>query len=209
MGLNVNKLPTVPCGANSYLLLDEDSREAAIVDASADVAALSRMVEQTGANVKYILLTHGHFDHMLTLGELRRELSAKVMIHKADAEHLTDSQKSLFSQFLGQHTVFLPADIMLDGGDVIKLASHEISVLHTPGHTRGSVCYTIDDIMFTGDTLFAGSIGRSDLYGGDQAVLNESLCHLASLPHDYTLYAGRGPSSKLFVERDSNPFLRF
>lgn len=209
MSLNVKKLPVSSYAANSYLVFDPVSRESALIDASPDLDSALEEIRRENLTVKYIFLTHGHFDHILTLQELREATSAPVIIHNGDADFLTDARKNLFLPFFGENVTFAPADVILSGGEEFYLGDSIIKVLSTPGHTEGSVVYISDDLMFTGDTLFVGSIGRSDLYGGNAVVLADTLDKLVSSDKDYIIYPGHGPKGNLFKERDTNPFIKF
>ncbi len=194
--------------ANCYILIDEPSGECAIIDPSVDISRIETKIKELNLSVKYILLTHGHFDHMLTLEEVRNLTKAPVCIHKSDAPALTNPDISYFRHFAGTDTVFENAEILLSDNDDITLGKSHIKVMHTPGHTFGSVTYIIDDIMITGDTLFAGDIGRYDLYGGDYLELRKSLAKIASLEGDYRIFPGHGNSSRLSKEKKENIYLK-
>ena len=183
-------------GSNCYLV--EDNGEALIVDPSASASAILRAVQEAGCTPVGILLTHGHFDHILSLDELRDAYpDATVYLHRDDAELLSDGEKNAFSFFFGQDRGWRPADHLLTDGEIILLGDARIRVRHTPGHTRGSVCYLCGDDLITGDTLFANNYGRFDLYGGDAGTLFRSLRLLTELPQALRIHPGHGPSALL------------
>jgi len=153
--------------SNSYVLLDRESGQAAVVDPSISWQTAFRRYGSDLPQLKYILLTHGHFDHMLSLAEWKDKFGAPVCIHKNDAECLGDPKKSYFLRFSGRDTTFDPPDITFSDGDIITLGEQKIKIMHTPGHTRGSVCYVAGSSIFSGDTILRGDIGRCDLYGGN------------------------------------------
>ena len=178
-------------GSNCYLLISEG--QAAVVDPSADADVILQKVAQLGAELQYILLTHGHFDHICALDALREKTGIPAYIHKDDADMPADSHKNAFSIFFGQSRTYRTPEKTLVEGDVLTLGNERIRVLHTPGHTEGSVCYLCgDDILITGDTLFDRGFGRYDLYGGDPFKLRRSLARIATLDHSLTIYAGHG-----------------
>ena len=182
-------------GANTYLLIS--GGEALAVDPSVSVSAMVEAARGEGAEIVGVLLTHGHFDHMLSLDSICENLNVPSYIHESDAELLTDGKKNAFYTFFGKERVFRAADNLLSDGDVITLGNEKITVLHTPGHTMGSVCYLSGDILVTGDTLFAEAIGRQDLYGGSPQLMADSLHRLEGLDGSITIYPGHGPSSSL------------
>ena len=185
--------------SNTYLIVS--SSHALAVDPSVSVAAIDRALEAEGATLEGILLTHGHFDHMISVESLITDESKsekpKIYIHSSDAELLCDGRKNAFYEFFGLEHVFPPADVLLEDGDIIPLGDEEIRVIHTPGHTRGSVCYLCGAELISGDTLFSNSYGRCDLYGGDIKKLAESLGRLRGLDPSLTIYPGHGASSLL------------
>ena len=163
-------------GSNCWVLIDEQSEEYAIIDPSATGESFLDFIEKRGMkkeNLKYILLTHGHFDHIFGADEIRDITGAPLCIHKADADFLTDSDKNAYRYFFREELVMRPCERELSDGDVLTLGSIEIKVMSTPGHSEGSVCYFVGDVIFTGDTLFDRSIGRTDLIGsGPDCLIN-------------------------------------
>ena len=197
-------------GANCWVLIDEKSGHYALIDPSATGEAFSQFIEKRGLkkeNLKYILLTHGHFDHITGADEIRDMTGAPLAVHEKDADCLTDPDKNAYKYFFREDLILRPAEIQLKDGDVLTLGESEIRVMHTPGHTLGSVCYFCGDVIFTGDTLFDRSIGRTDLYGGSQATIEESLRALISLGGDYGIYPGHGSVSTLSKQIKFNPYL--
>lgn len=182
-------------GANTYLLIS--GNQALVVDPSVSVSAIAEAAKAEDAEIVGVLLTHGHFDHVLSLDSICENLSVPSYIHENDAQMLTDGKKNAFYTFFGKERVFRAADRLLTDGERISLGDEEIVVLHTPGHTMGSVCYLSGNILVTGDTLFAESIGRQDLYGGSPQLMERSLCDLKKLDGNLTIYPGHGPSSSL------------
>ena len=178
-------------GSNCYLLIS--GNQAAVVDPSADADVILQKIAEKGATLQYILLTHGHFDHICSLDTLREKTGVPAYIHKGDADMPSDSLKNAFSVFFGQSRSYRAPEKLLADGDVLTLGDEDIRVLHTPGHTEGSVCYLCsDELLLTGDTLFDRGFGRYDLYGGDPYKLRNSLARLALLDGSLTVYAGHG-----------------
>ncbi len=205
------KISCLPLGAmrvNCLLLRDKATDIGAVVDPADDADKILRQCQAEGIKIKYILLTHAHFDHMLALEELRKATGAPLALHKYDAESLLDPNRTYMAQFAGITEPPLAAEILLDDGDILELGQTKLEVLHTPGHTVGSVCYKSGDTIITGDTLFGGSIGRCDLYGGDEQTIMQSLKRLCQLDGDYTLYPGHGPITTLSHEREYNIYLK-
>jgi len=182
-------------GANTYLLVSLD--EAFIVDPTVSVGAMLKAVEKEGASLKGILLTHGHFDHLFSLDPLRKDTGVGAYIHQKDAIMLTDGKKNAFFDFFGKERTYAPAEHLLSGGELLPLGNEKLEVIHTPGHTQGSVCYRCGDILVTGDTLFSNTYGRCDLYGGNMTQMRESLKHLSSLDGNIVIYPGHGEAEIL------------
>lgn len=182
--------------SNCYLVIE--GQRALVVDPGVSLRAIQSALAAEGAECCGILLTHGHFDHVLSLDELRDAYpDAPVYLHAADAELLSDGDKNAFSLFMGQDRTWRPADHLLTDGEIILLGDARIRVRHTPGHTRGSVCYLCGEDLITGDTLFESGYGRYDLYGGDYASLCRSLRELCELPPTLRIHPGHGMSTTL------------
>ena len=191
--------------SNSYLIVDEDSKQFAVVDPSIDPSAASELFD-SGYTLKYVLLTHGHFDHILFVDEWRAK-GAKVCIHEGDAEFLGDPSKSLYLQFFARDTRHNDADIILRDKSTLNLGDNTIEVMSTPGHTKGSICYLFEDVMISGDTLFEGSIGRTDLYGSSPSDMMASIEKLSAIQKDYTVYPGHGGKTTLSHEKNYGGYL--
>lgn len=197
--MELKRLVSGMIGANTYILIDRDT--AAVIDPSAPTDEIMRTVRSEGARITAILLTHGHFDHMLSLEKLRAENpETQVMIHVNDAELMPDGRKNAFYTFFGRDRDFGTPDKFLSDQDVIPLGSEEIRVMHTPGHTGGSVCYRIGNSIFSGDTIMADGYGRCDLYSGDAKSMLSSLERLKKLSEKeptLTVYPGHGNPTAL------------
>jgi glyoxylase-like metal-dependent hydrolase (beta-lactamase superfamily II) len=170
---------------------------------------VKRFITENSLRVKRILLTHGHGDHLMGLDEIRTLASDGTAIHSEDADCLTNPSKNL-SAALGSSFQFKGAESTFKDGDTIVAGNMRVRVIHTPGHTKGGCCFYIsgegDALLISGDTLFARSVGRTDLPGGDEKTLLESLKKLESLPDSLSVYPGHGPSTTLGEERGLNPF---
>lgn len=197
--MRVISLESAGYASNAYLIANDEARELAVVDPSVDPSAAASLLGD-GYRLKYVLLTHGHFDHILFVDEWRA-LGAKVCIHERDADFLGDPAKSLYLQFFARDTRHLPPDILLHDGDKLTLGTEEITVMSTPGHTGGSVCYLLGDSMISGDTLFRGSFGRTDLYGSSDEEMQQSLKKLRAIQTNYTVYPGHGGTTTLEREK--------
>lgn len=193
--------------ANSYLLIDEGTCDAAIVDPGGDGPGLVSAIAQNGVKVTAILLTHGHFDHILALDEIKAFTHAPVYIHELDNICLGNTNYSLMSM-VGRSDTFDDADVKLSDGDEIKIGNSIIKVMHTPGHTMGSVCYITDAGIISGDTLFCDSIGRTDFPGGSFPTIESSIQMLYKLDPDITVYPGHGTSTTIGRESKLNMFVR-
>ena len=199
--MEVKVLQVGPIGTNCYLLEDEKAHVAAVIDPGDEAGRILQVIKDDGVDVKYILLTHGHYDHTTAVPELHQALpQAEIYIHKADA----NGAGSRLFPLAGQ----IPDLKFYDEGDALTLGELTIQVLHTPGHSKGSVTLKVGDVLFCGDTLFAGSCGRTDLAGGSYDEIMTSLKKLGELPGDYHVCPGHDVTSTLERERRSNPFLR-
>lgn len=188
---------------NCYIAFDEETREAVVLDPGGDVDDICKALNQFGAKVKYIVLTHGHFDHTAGVEELKNIVGAPVAMAKEDNDMFLQG-----AMFYGP----LPAagaDIYLKDGDTLEFGNHTMKVLVTPGHTPGGISLLVDNDIFTGDTLFAGSIGRTDLPGGNYETIMHSVKNkLMPLANTIAVHPGHGPSSTIGHEKMTNPFMR-
>ena len=199
--MKVKVMQVGPIGTNCYILEDETTGRAAVIDPGDEAGRIRRVLEEEKVEVEYILLTHGHYDHTGGVPELHRALpGAKIYIHRADANGAGSQLFPLAGQVEGL--------LYYDDGDKLTLGSLTIEVLHTPGHSRGGVTLKVGDVLFCGDTLFAGSMGRTDLAGGSYEEIMASLKRLGELEGDYHVCPGHDVTSTLERERQSNPFLR-
>ena len=192
-----------PIENNNYLLIDEESKEAALIDCSAVDDNVAKTLESYGAVLKYILLTHGHFDHIAGI----KPTKAKIVMHRNDLNIL--SQANIFLPAFNVPSIVIPQiDIFINDGDIIKLGNTEIKVIHTPGHTQGGVCYLVGNNLFSGDTIFRESVGRCDLEGGDFTQIVESIkSKIFILPDDTNIYPGHGSSTSVAWEKEHNCFM--
>ena len=197
--MNIKTMQVGPLGTNCYLLEDEHTRAAAVIDPGGDGARIEAQLLAAGAELKRILLTHAHFDHTGGVAELHAaHPDVPVFLHPADAARLGSQ-------------VFPPIGaptVPYGDGDVGKLGDLDIQVLHTPGHTPGGVCLLVGDALFTGDTLFQGSMGRIDFEGGSYEDIMASLARLAHLPGDFRVLPGHMDASTLERERKTNYYIR-
>lgn len=196
-------------GTNSYIVTDEETGETAVVDpAIPDDTLLEKL---KGKNVKYILLTHGHFDHVSGAKSVKEVTGAKIVIHKDDIELLSDGEKNYFYEnCIGYEMPVVACDIPVEDKSELMLGNSKISVIHTPGHTLGGVCYLFRDdlVMFSGDTLFKLCAGRTDLYGGNGRQELRSLRNISELEGNYKVYPGHEDDTTLDYERANNRYMR-
>ncbi len=189
---------------NTYLLKGSNG-DAVLIDPGEESQRLLDILSKNNLRLTHILLTHGHFDHIGAVADIKEKTGAKVAIHGEDERCLSSSTAAL-SVFVGEEIKPTSADIVLNDADSLTLLGEEFNVVHTPGHTMGSVCYLVNDNLFTGDTLFLESVGRSDFPGSSAKKLTESLKKIKD--YNCTVYPGHGPSTTMEHERAHNFFLK-
>jgi glyoxylase-like metal-dependent hydrolase (beta-lactamase superfamily II) len=198
----------MPFDENCYVVSD-DTGEGVVIDPGGMAKEILAYIREQKLAIKAVLDTHGHCDHIGANDAIRDGTGALLYIHKADAPMLSDMRLNL-SAFMGFKAISRPAEHLLSEGDKISFGQSELEVVHTPGHTIGGVCFVGDGVAFTGDTLFAGSIGRSDFPGGSEVELIGNIKKkLLALPDETKVYSGHGPSSEIGWERQCNPYLQW
>ncbi|AGB41758.1 Zn-dependent hydrolase, glyoxylase [Halobacteroides halobius DSM 5150] len=194
---------------NCYLVIDEDTKKAIIIDPGANKEAILEKVNEQNLTVKYIINTHVHADHIGANKYLLEETGAKLLVHKADAEFLQDPKLNL-SAYIDdpQEKIISPvADKLLVAGDKIECGNLTFEVVHTPGHTPGSICLKSKQILFSGDTLFARGVGRTDFPQGSSPDLKNSLQKITQFDLNLKLYPGHGPTTTLEKAKKNNPYI--
>ena len=205
VGIELYRVTVSQLATNCYILKQKRTRNALVIDPGADYGKIKEKLDSINAACKVILLTHGHFDHIFAVDDLRNKLT-RVGIFKDD-EHML-YEKDVFTTMVPYDPRPLyPADVVFDHEGRYKIDEFEFNVIHTPGHTKGSCVYVFEDCMFTGDTLFRGAAGTV-LFGGDEDELNESLRRLYNYPGDYAVFPGHESPTTLSDERESNPYMR-
>jgi hydroxyacylglutathione hydrolase len=206
--MNIERLVTGPVSVNTYVLWTREGGDCIVIDPGGYTPALAAFLKQHRLRPAYILLTHGHFDHIGGVYRLKELYGATVMIHADDAVMLTSAKENL-SVLAGVSIVMPPADEMLTDGAVIEADGVRLTVMHTPGHSPGGVCLVGEGVVFSGDTLFWESVGRTDFPSSRPEALAKSLQdRVMALPDDTVVYPGHGPETTIGYERRNNPFLK-
>lgn len=197
------RLATGILSSNCYII--GDNGEGAIIDPGAPADEITEAVENLGLKIKYIILTHAHIDHMMSVDKIRHTLGAKVLVHEKDAPSMSNEWYNA-SYLFGANEKFQDADVCLKDGDILDVGGLQLRIIHTPGHTPGGISIKVGNIVFTGDTLFRMSVGRTDLGNGDAEALMDSLQNrLMKLDDDVIAYPGHGMPTKIGYERQNNP----
>ncbi len=192
---------------NCYIVYDEQKR-AAVIDPGNEAHRILSVIRDRDLWVEAVLLTHHHFDHIMAADEVIKQTGAKLYAFGDDARSLQDPTKTLLDISPYDSCALLTADRVLTDGDTVSIGALTFRVMHTPGHTPGSCCYIVDDVMFSGDTLFENSIGRMDFVGGNPREMLLSVRKLYQLIPNYTIYPGHGPATTLDREKINNPYMR-
>lgn len=206
MEYKIMKLVVGQLQENCFILFDEN-KDAFVVDPGGSSENIIETIEKNSLNIKYILLTHGHFDHVGAVAALVKKYKAPVYLSKEDRAFL-ESPKEVRTSAFGMQIEAAEVDVFVKEGDEIPFSEGNIKVIETPGHTLGSVCYLFENYLFAGDTLFNGSIGRTDFPESDHSLMVESLKKLKKLDDEIYVLSGHGPESQISYEKMANPYLR-
>ncbi len=194
-------------GANCYIVVDKSSNNAMIVDPGGSSDEILEFIDRNNYKLEYIVLTHGHADHIGGVLDIEKALGIPIIAHEDEVELLGDADKNL-TNYMFRKTIEIEPSILLKDGDKFKVGQLEIEVIHTPGHTEGGMCLKIGNDLISGDTLFKNSIGRADLYGGNPKLLLDSIRKkLFSLSDDIKVWPGHGPTTTIGEEKLYNPHL--
>ncbi len=208
--MKIQALTVGPIMENCYILYDEKTLDGIIIDPGDDADKILQIVNRLKLQIKYIVNTHGHADHIGANSELLAKLpTAKLAIHPDDAPMLTDTGLNLSNcGYMGREIISPPADILLHEGDTVSFGNCHLKVIHTPGHTPGGICLVGEGVVMSGDSLFAGSIGRTDLPGGSMTDLIQNLkAKILPLNPAYKVYPGHGGATTIGYEAQTNPYL--
>jgi glyoxylase-like metal-dependent hydrolase (beta-lactamase superfamily II) len=205
--MKIHRLPAGIYAVNCYIVYSENTLDGIVIDPGGDADEIKKYIENNNVKLKYIVLTHGHGDHIGGVNELKKSFKVPVLIHEDDVELLQDCNKNI-SALMAMGCVELDPDKTLMDNDIIEFGDIKAVVLHTPGHTKGSICLKIENYLISGDTLFNRSIGRTDLYGGSfETIINSIKTKLLILPEETVVLPGHGQSSTIKNEKENNPFL--
>lgn len=206
--MEIKTYPNGIYGATTYLIYDKASREAAIVDCTSSIEEIEKTIKNNNLTLKYILITHGHFDHVYCVQKMKEKFpNALILMHKDDLPLLNQVQVQCAMAAVDNISVPCVDGLLDEKSHNLSLGKKEIKVLHTKGHSKGGVCYLINDSLFSGDTLFQESIGRCDLFGGDYKEIEKSIKEkLFQLEESTTVYPGHGSSTTIGHEKKYNPY---
>jgi len=199
------KIINVSYQTNCYLVYNEESKEGFVVDCIYAPFMISE-AQKAGVKIKALLITHGHYDHIMGAAELKERTGAKIYMHESDIEKIDDGSKN-FSPYGNNLVRHFDVDVRVKDGDILDLCGARVEVMHTPGHSEGEACYIMDDVIFCGDVLFRESYGRYDNYDGDLVKLKNSIDRLLAIKGDKRLLCGHDKETSLDHERKCNPIL--
>jgi len=203
----IKSLSVGPLENNCFIIVNEDTKEALLIDPGDEPDRIIDVINENSFKVKYIVCTHAHFDHVGAVPEIKKETDAKIVIHR-DEVSIYERATDLSALWEFEIDPLPEPDILVLEGDRLVVGGLKFQILHTPGHSPGGICLYGEGIIITGDTLFAGSVGRTDFYGGDVEKLKKSIKRLMALPDEVKIFPGHGPQSTIGYERDNNLFYR-
>ena len=208
--MEIKKQITGPLGVNTYIITDSLPKEAVIIDLGGDFDTIYEELTNKGYKIKFILNTHGHFDHVLGEGGLNEtHPEIPIYMHKDDEYHLNNIEKELKIFGINQNVQKPQITEYIDENSKLSIGENEIKILHTPGHSKGSLSYLIGDYLFSGDTLFYMSIGRTDFIDGDyDELINSIRTKILTLDDKTTIYPGHGPETMLYKEKNFNQYVK-
>ena len=195
-------------GVNCYIIYCDKTKQAAIIDPGGNANEILNFIDQNQLEPQFIILTHAHGDHIGALKKVKEKKNLPVYIHSLEEPMLRDANQNM-TRWMGGPSIEIAADRLLKGNEILNLGELKLHIIHTPGHTRGGICIKVEDALFTGDTLFAGSIGRTDFEGGSFPQIIDSIKSKLLVFDEHTkVYPGHGPESTIGMEKRMNPFLR-
>ncbi|WP_300279433.1 MBL fold metallo-hydrolase [Peptacetobacter sp.] len=204
--MEIKRINDFYTSTNVYVLFDEETKEAAVVDPGGSPDVVIEYLKEEGLNLKYIILTHGHADHIGYVKNILDYKKVPVVAHKDEKDMLNHCEHNLSNRMRCGKVEF-DADIYVEDKDSLYLGKTKLGFIHTPGHTEGGMCIRTENNLITGDTLFKGSMGRCDLYGGDERKMKKSLNKIKKFENELAVYPGHGDPTVLGNEKQNNPYL--